>query len=52
MEGGCLIFSEKVFHVFRDLIKERQLTEIIVTYNEQLSELMDRNYHLIEGKLS
>jgi len=44
--------GEKVFHLFRDLIKERNLTGVIVTHNEQLADLLDRRYHLHEGRLT
>ena len=43
--------GEKVFGMFRDLIKERNLTAVVVTHNEKLSELMDKSYHLHSGKL-
>ena len=43
--------GEKVFNLFRDLIKERNLTAIVATHNEQLSALMDKSYHLHTGKL-
>lgn len=44
--------GEKVFHLFRDLIKERNLTGVIVTHNEQLADLLDRRFHLHEGRLT
>lgn len=44
--------GEKVFHLLRDLIKERNLTALVVTHNEQLAGLVDRRHHLHEGKLS
>ncbi|MCP4217753.1 MAG: ABC transporter ATP-binding protein [bacterium] len=43
--------GEKVFNVFRDLLKERQLTAILVTHNEQLAQLADERRHLHEGHL-
>ncbi|MFC2154897.1 ABC transporter ATP-binding protein [Acidobacteriota bacterium] len=44
--------GEKVFMVLKDLIKERNLTAIFVTHNEQLANLVDRKYHLHAGKLT
>lgn len=44
--------GEKVFGVFNDLIRERRLTAIIVTHNEQLAKRADREYHLHAGNLS
>lgn len=44
--------GEKVFSLFRDLIKERNLTAVIVTHNEQMAALADRKYHLHAGTLS
>ncbi|MCK4760630.1 MAG: ABC transporter ATP-binding protein [Candidatus Aminicenantes bacterium] len=44
--------GQKVFGVFRELIKERNLTAVLVTHNEQLADLVDSKYHLHEGKLS
>ncbi len=44
--------GERVFHLFRDLIKERNLTAVIVTHNEQLAALVDKRCHLHAGKLS
>lgn len=44
--------GKKVFSVFRELLKERHLTAIIVTHNEQLAQLVDERYHLQEGQLS
>jgi len=43
--------GEKVFNVFRDLLKERHLTAVIVTHNEQLAQLADERYHLHEGRI-
>jgi lipoprotein-releasing system ATP-binding protein len=43
--------GEKVFSIFQGLLKERDLTAIIVTHNEQLAALLDRRYHLVSGKL-
>ena len=44
--------GEKVFKVFEDLIRERNLTAVIVTHNEQIADLADKKYHLHAGKLS
>jgi lipoprotein-releasing system ATP-binding protein len=44
--------GEKVFNVFRDLLKEKQLTAIIVTHNEELARLTDQHYHLHEGTVN
>lgn len=44
--------GERVFAVFKDLIRERKLTAVIVTHNEQLADLVDKKYHLHAGKLS
>ncbi len=44
--------GEKVFMVLKDLIRERNLTAIIVTHNEQIANLVDRKYHLHAGKLT
>lgn len=43
--------GEKVFNIFKDLLKERQLTSVIVTHNEELAQLADHRYHLHEGRL-
>lgn len=43
--------GEKVFNIFRNLLKEKHLTAVIVTHNEQLAELADVRYHLQEGKV-
>ncbi|MCP4150980.1 MAG: ABC transporter ATP-binding protein [bacterium] len=43
--------GEKVFNVFRDLLKEKHLTAVLVTHNEQLAQLADDRYHLHEGRL-
>ncbi len=43
--------GELVFGVFRELIKEYQLTAVMVTHNELLAKQVDRNYHLHAGKL-
>jgi len=42
--------GEKVFNVFKDLLKERHLTAVIVTHNEALAQLADARYHLHAGK--
>lgn len=44
--------GEKVFAVFKDLIRQRNLTAIIVTHNEQLASLMDQTFHLSQGRLA
>jgi len=44
--------GERVFNVFRELLKERGLTAIIVTHNEELAQLADERYHLFNGKLN
>jgi lipoprotein-releasing system ATP-binding protein len=41
--------GEKVFNIFRDLLKEKHLTSVIVTHNEPLAELADERFHLHEG---
>ena len=43
--------GEKVFQVFRQLLKERHLTAVIVTHNEALARLADVKYHLHAGNL-
>ena len=43
--------GEKVFNVFKELLKERHLTAVIVTHNEALAQLADERYHLHEGKI-
>lgn len=43
--------GEKVFNIFKDLLKEKHLTAVIVTHNEQLAQLADERYHLHEGQL-
>lgn len=43
--------GEKVFNVFRDLLKERHLTAVIVTHNEELARLADERYHLHAGQV-
>lgn len=44
--------GEKVFNLFREMLKIRALTSVIVTHNEQLAGLADYRYHLQEGKLN
>lgn len=44
--------GEKVFRVLEDLIRERNLTAVIVTHNDQIADLADKKYHLHAGKLS
>lgn len=44
--------GEKVFNVFKELLKEKQLTAVIVTHNEQLAQLADERYHLHKGHLT
>lgn len=44
--------GEKVFNIFKDLLKEKHLTAVIVTHNEQLAQLADERYHLHEGQLT
>jgi len=44
--------GEKVFHLFKDLIKEHRLTAVMATHNEQLAGWADRKYHLQAGKLA
>ena len=43
--------GEKVFQVFRELLKERHLTAVIVTHNEALAQLADVKYHLHAGSV-
>lgn len=43
--------GEKVFHLFRDLIAEMELTAIMVTHNEQLARMVDRRLNLRSGRL-
>jgi lipoprotein-releasing system ATP-binding protein len=43
--------GEKVFQVFRELLRERHLTAIIVTHNKDLALLADERYLLHAGKL-
>jgi lipoprotein-releasing system ATP-binding protein len=43
--------GERVFNVFKDLLREKHLTAVIVTHNEQLAQLADERYHLHEGRL-
>ncbi len=43
--------GEKVFNVFKDLLREKHLTAVIVTHNEQLAQLADQRCHLHEGRL-
>ncbi len=43
--------GEKIFLMFRDLIKNENLTAIIVTHNENLANLSDYKYKLKNGKL-
>jgi lipoprotein-releasing system ATP-binding protein len=43
--------GEKVFNVFRQLLKERHLTAVIVTHNEELARLADQRYHLHAGQV-
>lgn len=43
--------GEKVFNVFRELLKEKHLTAVIVTHNEELAMLADERYHLHAGKI-
>jgi len=43
--------GEKVFNIFWDLLRERNLTAIIVTHNEQLAGNLDKRFHLHSGKL-
>ena len=44
--------GEKVFNVFKELLKEKHLTAVIVTHNEQLAQLADERYLLHEGHLT
>lgn len=44
--------GEKVFSIFSRLLKEKQLTAVIVTHNEQLAKLSDGQYHLHEGQVT
>lgn len=44
--------GERVFAVFKKLIKKQDLTAIVVTHNEQLAKLVDKSYRLIHGKLA
>ncbi len=44
--------GERVFNVFKELLKERHLTAVIVTHNEQLAQLADERYLLHEGHLT
>ncbi len=41
----------RVFNLFKDLLKERNLTAVIVTHNEELAQLADQRFHLHEGRL-
>jgi lipoprotein-releasing system ATP-binding protein len=43
--------GEMVFNVFKNLLREKNLTAVIVTHNEQLAQLADECYHLHEGRL-
>ena len=43
--------GEKVFNVFRELLKEKHLTAVIVTHNETLAQLADIKYHLHAGNV-
>ena len=44
--------GERVFNIFKELLKERHLTAVIVTHNEQLAQLADERYLLYEGNLT
>jgi lipoprotein-releasing system ATP-binding protein len=44
--------GERVFNIFKELLKERHLTAVIVTHNEQLAQLADERYLLHEGNLT
>jgi lipoprotein-releasing system ATP-binding protein len=44
--------GEKVFNIFRDLLREKHLTAVIVTHNEELASLTDQHYHLHEGRVN
>jgi lipoprotein-releasing system ATP-binding protein len=44
--------GERVFNVFKDLLREKHLTAVIVTHNEQLAQLADERFHLHEGRLT
>jgi lipoprotein-releasing system ATP-binding protein len=44
--------GERVFNIFRELLKERHLTAVIVTHNEQLARLADERCHLHEGRVT
>lgn len=43
--------GQKVFEIFHRLIREMNRTAIVVTHNEKLARLVDRQYHLQDGKL-
>ncbi len=43
--------GEKVFNIFRELLKEKHLTAVIVTHNPDLAKLADERYHLHAGKI-
>lgn len=43
--------GEKVFNVFKELLKEKHLTAVIVTHNETLAQLADIKYHLHAGNV-
>ena len=44
--------GEKVFNLFNKLLKEKNLTAVIVTHNEELARLADQRYHLHEGTVT
>ncbi len=43
--------GQKIFFMFKDLIKNSDLTAIIVTHNEELAKLTDYIYNLNDGDL-
>jgi len=43
--------GENVFFVFKELVKERQLTAVVVTHNEELSKMSDECFHLHAGQI-
>lgn len=43
--------GKRIFLMFKEIIKNDNLTAIIVTHNEELADLTDKIYHLKGGKL-
>ena len=44
--------GERVFDVFQRLLKEHNMTAVIVTHNEELAQMADQHYHLHMGKVT